>query len=855
MSSKGEEQTQLQRTQIPEPRRRPPPPPPKPRKSVPSNILRSNVESRCSLSSSRVRRSSHTIRSKYLINDIPRGTSGVKLFNFLVSPPHWRGKIGGPPERQPQVQFSCTVTDSRLDDELSVAVLEFTDTPNWLQLANLDPHGFPKKTDLGTLWKGVNMVERDEKGQTAFIRAVIDDNAIYTETLAEFGDTDVNAQDHMGRTALHWACVKGLPDMARLCLSVPECNVALRDQDDLTAFDIARKGDDELIPNLFYASILEMDTRDPRGALLRVLTVSSRPPEDLPIFPGEAMFQPIEDRDPALVVALISRGVDLSARNRNGDTALHLAAAQTNNADIVRRLLEAGSDIDAIGAGGSTPLHCAARVSDRETVKVFLQWNLDLEVKDSNGKTALDVAAQNGQHDIARLLVNYNPDTITRETPRLTSLRMAMGTATAPPPMEVIEDEIENERAVIPSPLVAIQWGGYAGPNALLQAVLDGNLEAVVALLKAGADVEFKDSMGRTALHLAAVDGHTEIIKVLLAKGANTESLAGDRRTALHYAASSGHPEIVAELLGKGANINAADKDGWTPLYWAASKGESGAVVGVLLDNGATTAAANQKRWTALHKAASRGHAELVTVLLEKGADIDAADKDGLTALHTAANGGHAEVATVLMEKGANIDAAEKHGRTALHSAAKQGLAKVATSLLAAGANFEAADVKGVTALHFAADSGDAEIVMALLALGANIGGVDKDGLTALHRAAGEGNAEVATVLLANGANIEGVDKEGLTALHWAASEGHGEVVTALLAKGANIEARSRKGTPLQVARRSRHTLVAEILAVHGAQTTKLGRFQHTVLQTLRRIPTGLKEGTVLESENESSVE
>lgn len=267
------------------------------------------------------------------MNDISRDISRIQILNSLLVPPH--GQENAPPgSRQPQVLCSCLVTDSRLDDELSVAVIAFTDTPKWLRDLNCDPHGFPKKTTFGTLWRGVEMTDEiDEQGQTDFIRAVIGGDLIYAEMLAEFEDTDVNVQDEQGRTALHWACANNLRTMVMLCLSVPGCDSSLKDKDGVTAFDISIQNgsgsqseqESMVIPNLFYSRILEVDKEDPQTALLQLLTISSKPVhKDKPVFPGAAIFGPIRDRNSPLVIALINRGIDLDAKNEDGDTTLHV---------------------------------------------------------------------------------------------------------------------------------------------------------------------------------------------------------------------------------------------------------------------------------------------------------------------------------------------------------------------------------------------------------------------------------------------------------------------------------------------------------------------------------------------------
>lgn len=137
--------------------------------------------------------------------------------------------------------------------------------------------------------------------------------------------------------------------MVRLCLSIPSCDIGLRDNDGLTAFDISLRNGNELIQTIFYESIIKIEERDPQGALLQVLTITSDPAKDRPLTPGAAMFEPLQNCNMVLVKALITRGIDLAARNKEGDTALHVAVG-TDNVEIITMLLEAGADIEAVDA-------------------------------------------------------------------------------------------------------------------------------------------------------------------------------------------------------------------------------------------------------------------------------------------------------------------------------------------------------------------------------------------------------------------------------------------------------------------------------------------------------------------------
>jgi ankyrin repeat protein len=81
-----------------------------------------------------------------------------------------------------------------------------------------------------------------------------------------------------------------------------------------------------------------------------------------------------------------------------------------------------------------------------------------------------------------------------------------------------------------------------------------GLMEASIALLKKGHNLDFKDTYGRTPLSWAAEKGHEAVVKLLLEKGAKLGSK--DRwtdTTPLSLAAKYGHEAVVKLLLEKGA--------------------------------------------------------------------------------------------------------------------------------------------------------------------------------------------------------------------------------------------------------------------------------------------------------------
>ena len=94
----------------------------------------------------------------------------------------------------------------------------------------------------------------------------------------------------------------------------------------------------------------------------------------------------------------------------------------------------------------------------------------------------------------------------------------------------------------------------------LIQAVQDGNLEAVEKYLAAGMDVNTKDGYGATPLSAAALANRDKIAELLLTNGEDVNAKDNDGLTALHAAVLVGSNEIVKLLIDKGADVNTKAK-------------------------------------------------------------------------------------------------------------------------------------------------------------------------------------------------------------------------------------------------------------------------------------------------------
>jgi len=103
--------------------------------------------------------------------------------------------------------------------------------------------------------------------------------------------------------------------------------------------------------------------------------------------------------------------------------------------------------------------------------------------------------------------------------------------------------------------------------QALIEAILGGDLYSIKEYLRRGADPNAMDGWGVSVLQRAALNNDAAAIEALTLGGADLNMPRGPGgMTALLYAAMKGNAAAVGALIRAGANINQGNDDGWTPL-------------------------------------------------------------------------------------------------------------------------------------------------------------------------------------------------------------------------------------------------------------------------------------------------
>uniref|UniRef100_A0A671Y599 Euchromatic histone-lysine N-methyltransferase 1b n=1 Tax=Sparus aurata TaxID=8175 RepID=A0A671Y599_SPAAU len=109
-----------------------------------------------------------------------------------------------------------------------------------------------------------------------------------------------------------------------------------------------------------------------------------------------AMIWATEYKHVDQVKLLLSKGADISIRDKEENICLHWAAF-SGSVDISELLLNAHCDLQAVNIHGDSPLHIAARENRLDCVTLFLTRGADVFLKNREGETPPDCCSHNSK--------------------------------------------------------------------------------------------------------------------------------------------------------------------------------------------------------------------------------------------------------------------------------------------------------------------------------------------------------------------------------------------------------------------------------------------------------------------------
>ena len=221
-------------------------------------------------------------------------------------------------------------------------------------------------------------------------------------------------------------------------------------------------------------------------------------------------------------------------RSRTEPPAL-VAASRLGDQMMVRHLLDAGADINAVSPDGMTATIAAVSGSDVDVMRMLLAAKPNLAFKDHMGRDALWFAALSGSEEMIEALLNAGAPVDAaggRQLPLFAAVRSDKASAL---------DRLLH-KGLAPNAKSA------DGETPLIAASVRGDIATVRVLLDAGAGVNAQNQAGDTALIVALRAGNVEVCKALLKAGANASLRNEERIDALDTAQRRNFPQIAALL-------------------------------------------------------------------------------------------------------------------------------------------------------------------------------------------------------------------------------------------------------------------------------------------------------------------
>ncbi|CAK9807017.1 Ankfy1 [Anthophora quadrimaculata] len=565
-----------------------------------------------------------------------------------------------------------------------------------------------------------------------------------------------------------------------------------------------------------------------------------------------------EKNEPLFDILLECQNINLDITTNEDDTPLCIAMKlDPFNESFAKKLLAKGATANPVYKNTEdTLLHVLIREYKEEASLFLIDYCKDnLMQKNNEGYSVLHEACKVGSKNLTRALLKtgFSVDNV------------AMSTGDAPIHIAVsnLYFDVVMELLDAPNSNFQLNLKNNANETPLslaIKAPFKKGKDIVLALIKAGANINQCNKEGMTLLHQAILKENSATAIFLLENGADMNTRTANGETPLQLSVHCRLGEVVEALCKRGADTSIG-----CPL-WDALDSDQEDVASILVKYGADTdcwdLGPEGCQQTLLHRAIDYNKEDIAQFLIRSGCDLNAPRKfgpdgaggdearDECTPLHLCCQWGLEQVVQTLIEHGADVNARDAEGKTPVHVAIqnqhsqiislllchpnidlnkrdKKGLTPFATALTfrnnkAAQAILERLpkaaeqyDNKGRNFIHTAIQKNDMESILFLLSIQVDVNSRvhDVTQTPPLHLAAVSGNEMLVRSLILAGARVNDTDANRNTALHAAAKAGHAAIVSALLQNNINFDAVNADGdNALHVAVREGHISVVRTL-------------------------------------------
>jgi uncharacterized protein len=424
---------------------------------------------------------------------------------------------------------------------------------------------------------------------------------------------NVNVAQPDGTMALHWAVKRD--DLA-------------------AAEALIKAGADVKAVNRYGVTPMNLAATNGNAAMIRILLDAGVDPNTANPGGETALMTAARTGKVDAAALLLDRGANVNAKDTVHAQAALMWAVLENHSDMVKMLLARGADINAHtnitrpkgeyvparagGAsgtgiirqralptpdGGMTPLLFAVRDGNAEMMRLLLEHGSDIGQPSGNHTSPLLIALLNGQVGIATELLDRGADPNAADDYHRAALFAAIDLRNfnhekygdlptdGRDPLNLIKALLQkgadpNTRADTVPVHGLMQfdasWVNFDGQTPFVRAALSGDIEVMRLLLASGADPNIATTQGSTALMAASginwIPGqsfshseteYVDAVKLCLERGADVNAANSLKLTAMHGAANRGWESIIQILADHGAKLDVKDIAGRTPMTFA----------------------------------------------------------------------------------------------------------------------------------------------------------------------------------------------------------------------------------------------------------------------------------------------
>ncbi len=412
------------------------------------------------------------------------------------------------------------------------------------------------RTAVQSALKGMSKQQVVNQGTAALVWAATRDDKEMVDLLLRAG-ANVKAANEFGATPIYAAAEHADPAMAvKLLAAGADPNVALM-SGETPLMAASGRGNVETVKALLKGGANPNAKEDNAGQ--------------------SALMWAISNQQVSTIEALVKGGADVNAGSKSGFTPL-MFAAQKGDADISRILIKAGAKVnEAQPRSGLTALMVASAMVHSKAVDALLEAEADANLADSNGYAALHKVVRDSDYGIDP---NRKNDVVAIVKSLLKhganpNLRIQQDKEKAADEIKRGANAFYGRRTALTVTEIAL-----SGATPVVLAAEVNNLDAIKALVEAGADPNIGTDSGTTALMMASGAGTdvqrarepeeravvVQTARYLVEHGADVNKPGQFGWTALHAAAYQGLNDEIEFLVKNGANIDQKDEFGQTPL-------------------------------------------------------------------------------------------------------------------------------------------------------------------------------------------------------------------------------------------------------------------------------------------------